>query len=382
MTTVALIAAGQAFIAVMMGVDTPLAIVKMGATPFVLGVAYSAWAIGRASTGLVAGYLFDRGSGKQGLLLSFGLLSAVALGYSMLLGPWMMVLLRLFQGASAGIYWTSILSLVGHNVPPIERVRRFAIFNGCVAIGGMAGGISGGWLVSTQGFQLPFWVGGVMALGMVALVAIFLINVRVPHRAKPNLFGHTVDVSEVWPISILGGVSQIPSFLSNAALPLELIRYGLGASALGIENAALVLGNLLGQWVIFHHPGFIYRKASILGLYGVGIIAILGTSDAPNGWTMMVFLALLGTMVNLYSVVWTATIQTQGSDTDTGRATGILRTTGDTMSAASYPLIGWAEHEPGATGIVLASLLGGGMVYYWRRHTFFSKLSILPRTKD
>ena len=112
------VAAAQAFIAIMMGVDTPLAMMKMGATAVILGVSYSAWALGRAGTGLVAGYLFDQSGGKTGLLLSFGMLALVAGGYGLLAGSWVMVLLRLLQGASAGIYWTSMLAIIGHNVHP------------------------------------------------------------------------------------------------------------------------------------------------------------------------------------------------------------------------------------------------------------------------
>ena len=377
MMTVVIIGAGQAFIALMMGVDTPLAIVKMGASPVVLGVAYSAWAIGRAGTGLLAGYLFDRGGGKTGLLLSFGLLALVSFGYGLLIGPWDMVCLRLLQGASAGIYWTSMLALVGYNVPLVNRVQRFAIFNGSVAMGGMGGGLIGGWMVSTLGFQMPFWLGTVMALALGILIALFVPYRHMASRGAARRFDHPQRMLGLWSVSVVGGLSQVPSFLSNAALPLELIRYHLGASALGVENAALVLGNLVGQIVIFRHPDIIYRRNYILGLYGIGIITVLGTTEAPSGWSMMAFLALLGSMVNLYSVVWTATVQNYGPESDTGRATGILRTTGDAMSAASYPLIGWTQTEPIPTGLVLAGILGGGMLYVWRRYSdSFSRLVI------
>ena len=379
MVTVVIIGVGQAFIALMMGVDTPLAIVKMGASPMVLGIAYSAWAIGRAGTGLFAGYLFDRDGGKTGLLMSFGLLALVSFGYGLLIGPWDMVFLRLLQGASAGIYWTSMLALVGHNVPPANRVRRLAIFNGSVAIGGMGGGVIGGWMVSAHGFQMPFWLGTMIALALGILVALLVPCRRTASNGATSTrrFDHPQRMFGIWSVSIVGGLSQVPSFLSNAALPLELIRYHLGASALGVENAALVLGNLVGQIVIFRHPDVIYRRNYILGLYGIGIVTVLGTTDAPSGWSMMAFLALLGSMVNLYSVVWTATVQKHGSEGDTGRATGILRTTGDAMSAASYPLIGWTQTEPILTGLVLAGLLGGGMLYVRRRYRdYFSQRPI------
>ncbi len=379
MVTVVIIGAGQAFIALMMGVDTPLAIVKMGASPMVLGIAYSAWAIGRAGTGLFAGYLFDRDGGKTGLLMSFGLLALVSFGYGLLIGPWDMVFLRLLQGASAGIYWTSMLALVGHNVPPANRVRRLAIFNGSVAIGGMGGGVIGGWMVSAHGFQMPFWLGTLIALALGILVALLVPCRHTASNGATRHFDHPQRMFGIWSVSIVGGLSQVPSFLSNAALPLELIRYHLGASALGIENAALVLGNLVGQIVIFRHPDVIYRRNYILGLYGIGIVTVLGTTDAPSGWIMMAFLALLGSMVNLYSVVWTATVQKHGSESDTGRATGILRTTGDAMSAASYPLIGWAQTEPIPTGLVLAGLLGGGMLYVWRRYRESLSRLVIPR---
>ncbi len=360
MGIIGLIAAFQSFIALFMGVDTPLAIVKMGASPTILGLAYSAWAIGRAGTGILAGYWFDRHGAKASLLLSFILLAIVAFGYGLLWGPWSMVVLRLLQGASAGIYWTSALALIGYQVSPKNRARRMALFNACVAVGGMAGGLAGGWMVASWGFRLPFWVASI--LGLMTAV---LVKVSVPgrHVAPVKVAPSPVPAQNLWPLSIVGGLSQLPSFLSNAALPLELLRFHLGAWALGLENAGLVLGNLIGQWSIFRYPTVIYRRIPVMFLYFLGIIAALGTVRASNGWEMMAFLAVVGTMVNLYAVVWTAAVQQRDRANDTGRATGILRTTGDAMSAASYPLIGWVEADAAATGIAAAGVLILGLCY-------------------
>lgn len=360
MGAICLIAMCQSFIALLMGVDTPLAIVKMGANPVVLGLAYSAWAIGRAGTGIVAGYWFDKGGAKAGLLVSFSLLAAVAFGYGLLWGPWSMVVLRLLQGASAGIYWTSALALTGYHIPPTRRARRMALFNACVAIGGMGGSLAGGWMVATEGFRPPFWVATILAMMTGGAVIVLLPRW---HRISADPILVSRRTPKLWPISIVGGLSQLPSFLSNAALPLELLRFHLGARALGTENAILVLGNLIGQWSIFRHPTAIYRRLPIMALYGLGIVGVLGTIQASRGWIMMGFLAIVGTMVNLYSVVWTAAVQQQDNANETGRATGILRTTSDTMSAASYPLIGWAWEDPAMTGIVTAGILAVGMCY-------------------
>ncbi len=360
------VAAGQSFIAIMMGVDTPLAMMKLGASPVILGISYSAWAIGRAGTGMLAGYLFDQYGGKRGILVSFGMLAMVAWGYGMLLGPEAMVGLRFCQGAAAGIYWTSMLAMVGHNVQPVHRVRRLAVFNGAVALGGIAGGLIGGWLVSQGGFHAPFTLAFAMALGILVMVWwTFPQSVSI-RRSKQR--AHRVQGSGVMTTSVLGGLSQVPSLLSNAAAPLELARFGLGATVFGMESAALVFGNLLGQILIFRKPALIVKKSGTSLLYGVGIVAILGISYAPDGWVLVAMLALLGSMVSIYSVVWTAAIQARVVDGETGRATGSLRMTGDAMSAASFPLVGWVEQEPGLSGVALVALLGGSLVYAWRHH--------------
>ncbi len=356
---------GQAFIAVMMGVDTPLAIMQMDATPFVLGAAYSAWALGRAGSGFLAGTVFDRRGAKGGLLLSFGLLAVVASGYSLLLGPWVMVFLRLLQGMSAGIYWTSILSLVGQRVSPTRRVQRLATFNIAVALGGIGGGVVGGWLVAGVGYRVPFWIAVLLALTLAVVTALVVHNAPNPVRTSP-LPRRFVMTAGIGAISVFGGLSQLPSVLSNAALPLELLRYGRGASALGIENAALVFGNLVGQWGMYRYPQLAQRKTALIALYGIGILAVAGTAVASNSWLLMAALVLVGTMVNLYSIIWTAAIQRQSGAQDVGRATGLLRSTGDAMSAASYPLVGVAAHDPGETGLALTLVLAGGVVYIWQ----------------
>ncbi len=294
------------------------------------------------------------------------MLGLVAWGYSLLAGPWVMGMLRLFQGAAAGIYWTSMLAIIGHNVQTAHRVRRLAIFNGTVALGGMAGGVVGGWLVSTEGFAIPFKLGGMLAVGLFTVVALFFP--KDGHSEIKTSRPHREFSSEIGTMSVLGGLSQVPSFLSNAAAPLELMRFGLGAGIFGIESAALVFGSLLGQGVIFRKPTLIFRKSGTFFLYTLGIFAVLGISYAPSGWILVAMLALLGSLVSIYGVLWTAVIQTRAGKNDTGKVTGMLRTTGDTMSAASYPLIGWAEHEPGASGLLLVVLLGGSLGYIWRHY--------------
>lgn len=358
----ALLAIGflQAAAANALGVGVPMQIVRLGGTPFVLGLAFTAWAAGRSLMGFCAGQRFDSAGGRWTLVAGFSITAIVALLYALARNPDLFVLMRLGQGMGAGLYWTAILSLVGESAQGPERLRRLATFNNLVAVGGIAGSLLGGWAIGGLGRSAPMWGGMVLA---VILAALTLISVpaRPAHAAcAPRAAGRMRRAAIS--ASLLAAASQLPSLLTNAGLPLLLTHRGLGGAALGIENALMVGGALIGQTLYTRYSAWGSTRRGTLLLYMVGAMALLAIGVGTGTWLLLA-IAVLGSAVRLLGVVWMYTVQSVAGGEGVGRATGLTRSSGDVLSALAYPMVGVAEQSLGITVALLAAVFAASAAF-------------------
>lgn len=348
---VALMGLIQSTAANALGVGVPLAIVWLGGAPFVLGLAFTAWAAGRSVMGFVAGQHFDAGGARATLVLSFLVTAAVAALYAVVRAPDLFILMRLCQGLGAGLYWTAILSLAGHSAAPPLRLRRLAGFNNAVAIGGILGSLLGGWAIAPLGGSAPMWGAMVLNLALAGL-ALLLVPVRRRVQAPPRPAPFGLQGAAVG-ASLTAAAAQLPNLLTNAGLPLLLVHRGLGGGALGIENALMVGGALLGQSLYTRYAAWGSTRAGTLAVYVVGVAALVAVGSGTEVW-LLLGLAALGSVVRLLAVVWVSTVQSIAEPSQVGRATGLTRSSSDILSALTYPLVGLAEESLAATVAAMA----------------------------
>lgn len=344
----------QAAAANALGVGVPLEIVRLGGAPFVLGLTFTAWAAGRSLTGYIAGQRFDSVGGRATLCTSFTATAVLALLYALTRTPALFVLIRLGQGMAAGLYWTAILALVGESAQGAERLRRLATFNNLVAIGGILGSLLGGGAIGWFGRSAPMW--GAMMLSLI-LAALALRTV--PERQVPSARGPQTMTrmrGAAVGASLLAAASQLPSILTNAGLPLLLEQRGLGGMVLGIENALMVAGSLAGQTLYTRYPSWGSTRAGTLLLYLIGAVSLAVVGIGTGPW-LLVAIAALGSAVRLLGVVWMNTVQSVAGTDQVGRATGLTRTSGDVLSALTYPMVGVAEQSLETTVAVLTAVL-------------------------
>lgn len=354
----ALIGFLQAMAANAIGVGVPLQIVHLGGAPVVLGLAFTTWAAGRSLMGVVAGRRFDLLGGRSSLLMSFAATAIVTAVYATTRLPWLFVLMRLFQGLGAGLYWTAILAIVGDLGEGSARLRRLATFNNMVAVGGILGSLLGGWAIGAISRSAPMWC------AMLLFAILTLVVLRIVPRGS-HAHGETTRLplgvrGAAVGASLVAAASQLPSLLTNAGLPLLLVQHGLGGRALGTENALMVAGALLGQALYTRYAAWGSTRQGTVFLYLLGAIALAAVGFG-SGAILLLAIAVLGSSVKLLSIVWINTVQAVAGPGQVGRATGLTRSSSDLLSALTYPLVGVAEESLAITVAILLTVFAGSV---------------------
>lgn len=359
------IGALQALVAYLMIVAVPLTIVRLGGGAYVVGMGFTAWAVGRSVMGYVSGRQFDRIGARRGIVWGFILFAVAALGYAVAGNPWVLVAARLVQGVGAGRYWAGMLSLAGGSSAGAPRIRRLTVFSALVAVGGMTGAVAGGWLMG-NGVDAVMGVAGGLSLTL-AVVSRWLPAGGGP-RPSPGM-GWALLRGPVGVLSLFTALSQLPMLLASAGLPLILLSVGFGAPAIGVENALIVGGVLVGQFVLFRFPGWAGSVRALYSLYGTVAAGLLILVAVRSSFTVMVALVLVGTGVQLLATVWTNAVQTAAGSGQVGGATGLMRSASDLLNASAYPLVGVADAYLPETSFTLALLLGVSVASLASRRT-------------
>jgi len=353
---VAVIGLLQSVLVYLMLVGVPLRIVRLGGGPIMVGLAFTAWAIGRSVTGYLGGQRYDRVGPRTVLVVSFCLFGLSTALYGWGTSAWVLVVGRLAQGVGAGLYWAGILATVGESATGPERMRRLSVFSSSVALGGIIGAVAGGWLMD-GGISRVMVVAAILAATLVAL-AWHLPDRRPSVRTEWSSSLGDVVRGPIGVLSLLAAVSQLPTVLTSAGLPILLLSIGLGAHTIGMENALIVAGVLGGQAVLIRMA----RRSTALGMlpaaYAVAATTLLALAVSHAPWLVCASLAVLGASVQVLATLWVNAVQSAVSEDRIGAATGFMRASSDFMTAASYPLVGIAVHARAVFGLILAAVLG------------------------
>ena len=133
-------------------------------SPATIGLFFGAYALGLLAATPIMAFLAHRLSSQR--LLVFGLLG---LTLSMILlgsGTHHVALVagRILQGVSSAAIWTASLSVLAEIVPVHRRGSIMGMALGGASIGTLVGFPMGGALYDWAGFEMPFIVGGILAL--------------------------------------------------------------------------------------------------------------------------------------------------------------------------------------------------------------------------
>jgi len=157
-----------------MAFAAPAIIRSWGIDKATLGVVFSAGVFGILVGGLIFGYLGDHIGRRLAIVAA-----TVTFGGFSLLTVWandltMLIVLRFLAGIGIGGLAPLCFSLNLEYVPSRYRGTVVAIIMLGYVAGGSAGGIIAAWLVPLLGWQIVFWVGGVLPL-IAAAVSFFAL---------------------------------------------------------------------------------------------------------------------------------------------------------------------------------------------------------------
>lgn len=330
------------------GISTILsqyAVIKFGASPIQVGLVWSTFYLTSIITRPLTGLAFDQGYRFRLLILgsiTFFISSFIYLFSSNIIH---LVIARLLQGLSQGVFMTTSFSLVAYEAS--EHMKYFeesiAWRSTMLGLGVIIGPALGGYLISFYGFTETF----IFMILLAAIIPIILYYTAKSTKVDEKLLNYSLKVHLASTLKkdlkiIVKNFIELMHIESFKAAIFSLILYTLGyvtitsllpayyATLFG-KNAGVIVGNclaLIGMSSIFPRiftgkisKHFSVKKIATAGLFVLAVsIALIGVYSYPPTVYIFCFLAGLGLGFVIPSLQIMALIDTGNSKK--GIATG------------------------------------------------------------
>lgn len=171
----------------------PLYAENMGATGIWLGIIFAGFSISRAIFIPVIGRLSDRNGGKLFICIGLFVYSVISLGYIWAGNTLQLALVRLIQGAAAGMIIPIAQAYVGDISPEGEEGKWMGYFHTAFFTGFGFGPLMGGALTDYFGMNVAFSAMGGLNLLAFLIAALFLPEISqrrmatIPHLSSKEM---------------------------------------------------------------------------------------------------------------------------------------------------------------------------------------------------
>ena len=274
---------------------------------------------------LIGGLLGDKLGRKPVLIVALVIVAVGSLLTPFTTTALSLTLVRFLTGLGLGAALPSVVSLTGEYAPLKRRAATVGLMFCGFPLGAVVGGLASSVLIPKLGWTSVFWVGGIVPVILIPIVAIALpesvrflakrvdksaletvlrrlkIDASIapaitaapdePRAPLPSLFtqGRAVGTIMLWVILLLSLLMTY--FLSNW-IPIIATQNGLPARVAIIGAVMLNLGSILGSIVL----GRFVRKrpaTTIVVGYVLGAIAIVGIGQAAHSSAGLLITCLL-----------------------------------------------------------------------------------------
>ncbi len=273
----------------------PIYAKNLGATGVWVGVIFAGYAISRTIILPFAGKLSDRRGRK--LIISVGLFVFALASFAYILANSVVSLLviRLLQGAAAGLVQPIAQAYIGDIAPEGEEGKWMGLFNATFLMGWGCGPLIGGILTDYFGMNSAFYVmGGLNVLAFVG-VSLFLPEVarREKETAPESSFREMASSNLSWGLfSFQIGDSAHRGIVQTFIPIFGGLNLGLRSSLVGTILSVLVLGAGLIQ-IFTGRLADRFNKRAIVVMGSLGIlISMILVPQAVGFWSLMLFLAI------------------------------------------------------------------------------------------
>ena len=357
------------------GVAAPRLIPALHLAKAQTGWAFSASLFGLIIGAMIGGWLADRVGRKPVLVASVAAFGVFTLA-TMLSSDFPSLLLwRLTTGVGLGGALPNLIAMAREISSPQRRALTSSMMFAALPVGGAAAALFARY--GAQGWRDIFLLGGVVPLGLAALVAWKLPETRRPgradlgHRAPDRntlsaLFaeGRAAATLTLWTSFIL---TNIIVYLLLNWLPTLAVGKGLGPSAALFTSVGFNLGGIAGALLLALAVDRLGPRGPLAAGYG-GLVAVMLVLSAAHGFVLIVLLSaaggflVLGVQYILYGMTpLYYAAETRGATA--GAAVGVGR-----VGSILGPLVGGSLLGAGASagGVALAmapvALAAGGAV--------------------
>ncbi len=282
----------------------PLYAENLGATGIGLGVIFASFSISRALFMPIIGRLSDRSGRKRFISIGLFIYSIISLGYIWAGNVSQLTLVRLIQGAAAGMIIPIAQAYVGDVSPEGEEGKWMGYFNAAFFTGFGFGPLMGGVLTDHFGMDVAFYSMGGLNLLAFLLVVLFLPEISHRKRAtSPHLSFKEMSTS--------GMVRGIFSFrlaysLGNGSfscfLPIFAAFYiGLSPTLIGV----LLAVNILLMSLLQFYSGKVadrFDRRSLIILGGLISLTFLAIIPLAHSFWFLLGLCILGGLAGAISM--------------------------------------------------------------------------------
>ncbi len=273
----------------------PLYAEDLGATGIWIGVIFASFSISRTIFMPIAGWLSDHWGRKPFLI--FGLLSfsIVSLGYIWAESVPQLILVRLINGATAGMILPIAQAYVGDISPEGEEGTWMGYFNAVFFTGFGFGPLIGGVLTDHFGMHITFY-----AMGGLNLLAFLTVILFLPETGRRKMSASLrLLIKEMGTSGMVRGLFSFQTAFSLGRgtfatfLPIFASIYiGLSTTLIGVLLAANILLMSLLQVYGGHIADRLDRRALVVlgGLINLAFLALIPLGS--NFWQLLGICAL------------------------------------------------------------------------------------------
>lgn len=320
----------------------PLYAENLGATGIWLGIIFAGFSVSRAIFMPIIGRLSDRSSRKLFICIGLFIYSIISLGYIWADSVSQLALVRLIQGAAAGMIIPIAQAYIGDISPEGEEGKWMGYFNAAFFTGFGIGPLMGGTLTEHLGMTVAFYSMGGLNLLAFLVAILFLPEVRQRRMAlNPHLSFKEMGAS--------GTVKGLFSFRLSFSLGrgalfcflpiLAAMYFGLNPTLIGILLAAnILLMSLLQVYSGNIADRFNRRVLVILGS-AINLTFLALIPLAHNFWQLLGLCALSGLGGAISMPAASALIVDEGRKFGMGSTIAIL-TMAMSIGMAIGPLLG------------------------------------------
>jgi len=335
----------------------PLYADSLGATGIWLGVIFASFSVSRAIFLPIIGRLSDRGGRKRFISIGLLIYTIISLGYIWASSVSQLTLVRLIQGAAAGMIVPIAQAYIGDVSPEGEEGKWMGYFSAAFFTGFGFGPLMGGALTEHFGMTVAF-----STMGGLNLLAFLVVALSLPEiRQRKTATSYHLSFKQMGTSGIVKGLFsfRLSFALGRGAftcfLPiLAAICIGLSPTLIGVLLAVnMLLMSLLQPFSGKLADRFNRRALVIIGnLINLTFLALIPLGH--NLWYLLGVCALVGLGGAISMPAASALIVNEGRKFGMG-STFAMFTLAMSIGMAVGPLLGG----------VIADLLNVNLVFYF-----------------